>query len=372
MHAFSVVVPRTVLQVLQELTPGKDGTPKIKAGGVDLLDLMKEGIEQPARLVQVRRLQDEGFSLSSVRVVAGADVPEGVWQLLPAQDTGLNPPRRDCVRLGALVTLSQLDQPLVQRHLSALWQAVSDIGTPQVRNMATLAGNLFQRPRCFYFRSADYPCAKKGGSVCFARNGENDFHSVFANQSCAAVHPSSSAVALCALDAVIELASPLSPQAKTANGPAYQPRFGRLSSFLVAPDQPGGAVSSENRLAPDMFAVALWVPVPFSFEKTLYRKVHHKQSFDWPLCEVAIQLRRAVDGSKKIEAAKIVLGSVAPVPYRAKHAEALLVKSPNPEAALAQIGQAATTGATPLAKNGYKLPLLSGLVQQTLAELLPE
>ena len=360
MNSFSLTIPRTVKQTLDELTSPTGGPGRLKAGGIDLLDLMKEGIEQPGRLINIRYLDEKQQALREISEVKADAIPEGVWRLLPGGDNGNPPPRRDCLRIGTLTTLSEVAaHPLLQSKVPALTESAAEIATPQVRKAATLGGNLLQRPRCWYFRSSEYPCAKKGGSVCFAREGENDFHAIFDNQPCCAVHPSGTAVALVALDAILVLVTPTGE------------RFARLSSFLVGPSQPGGAIGRENRLEEDMLLAAIWIPSPGPGERNLYRKVKQKQSFDWPLAEVAISVRRALTGNKALEAARIVLGSVAPIPHRARSAETMLLQSPTLDAErIRKIGQAALSGATPLSRNGYKLPLVSGLVQQAIADLL--
>lgn len=360
MNSFTLTIPRTIKQTLDELGSTKGGPARIKAGGIDVLDLMKEGIEQPGRLINIRQLDEKPHALREISEVKADAIPEGVWRLLPGGDNGNPPPRRDCLRIGTLTTLAELSHsPLLQSKAAALSESAALIATPQIRQVATLGGNLLQRPRCWYFRSAEYPCAKKGGSVCFARDGENDFHAIFDNQPCCAVHPSGTAVALAALDAVLALQTPQGE------------RFARLSSFLVSPSQPGGAIGRENRLEEDMILKNIWIPSPGPGEQSLYRKVKHKQSFDWPLAEVAISLRRGLTGNKAPEAVRIILGSVAPVPYRARSAEAALLQSPSFDAErIRKIGQAAVSGATPLSRNGYKVQLVSGLVQQAVAELL--
>lgn len=360
MNAFSLTIPRTIKQALDELTTPKGGPGKLKAGGIDLLDLMKEGIEQPGRLINIRRLDEAPHALHEISEVKADAIPEGVWRLLPGSNDGSPPPRRDCLRIGSLATLAQVAaHPLLASKVPALTESASDIATPQIRQAATVGGNLLQRPRCWYFRSSEYQCAKKGGSVCFARDGENDFHAIFDNQACCAVHPSGTAVALTALDAILSISSPQGD------------KFVRLSSFLVSPTQPGGAIGRENRLEADMMIHAIWIPSPGPGERSLYRKVKQKQSFDWPLADVAISARRKLTGNKELEAVRIILGAVAPVPHRARSAEALLLQSPSLDAErLRKIGQAALTGAIPLQRNGYKLPLVSGLVQQAIAELL--
>jgi xanthine dehydrogenase YagS FAD-binding subunit len=359
MNSFTLTIPRTIKQTLDELSSNKGGPARLKAGGIDVLDLMKEGIEQPGRLINIRLLDEKAESLRDISEVKADAIPEGVWRLLPGGDNGNPPPRRDCLRIGTLTTLTELaHSTLIQSKASALSESASLIATPQLRQVATLGGNLLQRPRCWYFRSADYQCAKKGGSVCFARDGENDFHAIFDNQPCCAVHPSGTAVALVALDAVLLLQTPQGE------------RFARLSSFLVGPGQPGGAVGRENRMEEDMILKSIWIPSPTPGEQSLYRKVKHKQSFDWPLAEVAISLRRGASGNKVPEAVRIILGSVAPVPYRARAAETMLLQSPSLDAErIRKIGQAAVSGATPLSRNGYKVQLASGLVQQALADL---
>jgi xanthine dehydrogenase YagS FAD-binding subunit len=144
-------------------------------------------------------------------------------------------------------------------------------------------------------------------------------------------------VALTALDAILSISSPQGD------------KFVRLSSFLVSPTQPGGAIGRENRLEADMMIHAIWIPSPGPGERSLYRKVKQKQSFDWPLADVAISARRKLTGNKELEAVRIILGAVAPVPHRARSAEALLLQSPSLDAErLRKIGQAALTGAIPL------------------------
>src|SRR5690349_19086892 len=134
----------------------------IKAGGMDVVDLMKEHLLAPTRLVNIRRIP-------------------GLDQITEDETS---------IRIGPLVTLTQLEQsPVVQKHATALAQAAGHAATPQVRNMATIGGNILQRPRCWYFRSEQFPCRKKGGEVCYAQEGENQYHAIFHNNLCAIVHP---------------------------------------------------------------------------------------------------------------------------------------------------------------------------------------
>jgi xanthine dehydrogenase YagS FAD-binding subunit len=151
----------------------------LKAGGIDLLDLMKEGLLQPRRILNLRG-------------ITGLDQ-------IDEQTDG-------AVRVGSLVTLAQVARhPIILQRYAALADATRHSASPQIRNVATLGGNLLQRPRCWYLRSAHHHCARKGGETCFAFGGENHYHAIFDHQGCAIVHPSTAATALVALGAAVEL-----------------------------------------------------------------------------------------------------------------------------------------------------------------------
>lgn len=356
MNTFTWIEARTPEQAVAELQSTRGGPAAVKAGGIDLLDRLKEGLEAPERLINLRRLSARGMTEIAERKKEA--LPEGVAKLLPSETAGSEPPPRDCLQLGAGVTLAQLAaHPLVGQHLPALAAAAGGAATPQIRQVATLGGNLMQRPRCWYFRSAEHQCLKKGGAICFAQDGENDFHSIFDNRGCAAIHPSATAVALVALEAIVALL-----------GPAGE-RFARLSALLTSPSQPGSDVKRENRVDPSELITAVYVPTPRAGERNIYLKIKQKQSFDWPLCDVAIAVRTGA--GKPVEAARVVLGSVAPIPWRAKAAEAALLQLSRVDAAgVRAVGQAAVQGATPLSKNSYKVPLCAGLVARAAFELL--
>ena len=362
MNAFTWVEVTSAEQAVAQLTSARGGKAMLKAGGVDVLDRMKEGLDAPDRLVVLRRPAATSTSaLSEIREIKAAMLPESITRLLPAGNAGEAPQARDCLRIGALVTLAQIENhPLIQRALPALSQAAHAIATPQIRALATLGGNLLQRPRCWYFRSLDFRCRKKGGDECFALDGENEHHSIFDNRTCAAVHPSGAAVALLVLDAVVEI--------QTATGTRQQ----RLSAFFVSSSQQGGDVTRENRLEPGEVLTHVYIPLPSADQRSLYIKIKQKQSFDWPLCEVAVSVQRASSGAGTlVQAARIVLGGVAPVPWRAKAAEAALLRLTKLDADGARaVGKAASDGARPLAKNGYKVPLCQGAVAQAVMQIL--
>ena len=297
-------------------------TSVIKAGGVDLLDLMKGELLAPTRLISL------------------AGVP-GLDGVVEDQAGGL--------RIGAMVTLATLaENSLARRRYPALVDAVRGSASPQIRNLATLSGNLLQRPRCWYFRAPEYHCLRKGGGHCFALSGESQYHAVFDNRACAIVHPSTAATVLVALGAAVELIS--------ADGEARQVP---LEDFFVAPDKD---IQRENDLRPREILTAAILPQASG--RMAHLKQGQKDAFDWPLVDVAVVLD--MDQDDVCASAAIILGAAAPVPHRAKAAEAALLGRRIDENAAAQAACAALDGATPLAKNAYKLPLLETLVRRAI------
>jgi xanthine dehydrogenase YagS FAD-binding subunit len=290
-----------------------------KAGGVDLLDLMKDDISAPKRLVNIRNIQ------------------------------GLNEIREDeqGLHIGPLATLTEIgEHKAIQKEYTAISDAADRVATPQIRNMATVGGNLVQRPRCWYFRSEDFQCRKKGGKHCFAQDGENDYHAIFDNRTCAIVHPSGIAVPLVALNARLQITSPKGK------------RDVLLEDFFISPEQD---VTRENILQPDELITAITIPA--SNARSAYYKQGEKESFDWPIADVAVAL--TMQGSR-CSKASIVLGAAAPRPYRAKAAEAQLTNADINESTARQAAQQAIAGATPLANNSYKIPIFEAIVRRTI------
>ncbi len=319
MKSFERIQPQDWNDAVAALeTARKAGVPaESKGAGTDLVDRLKERVAAPDRVVDLRRLA--------------------------AHRTITRPAGK--VSIGALVTLTEIAEAL-RAELPALADACEGAATPQIRNTATLGGNLCQRPRCWYFRSADFACLKKGGSECFAQKGENAFHAVFGNGTCAIVHPSAAGVALMAYGATVETISP--------SGPRSIP----IDTFFVRPE---ADILAENVLRPAELIVE--VVVPKASVRSAYRKVKQKQTFDWPLGDAAVAYR---DDGGVARDVRIVLGSAAPVPFRAKKAEAA-VEGRKLDAALAlAAGLAAVEGATPLAQNGYKVSILSAAVRRAL------
>jgi xanthine dehydrogenase YagS FAD-binding subunit len=319
MDAFDFVQP-TKLEEAMKLLSAKGAM--AHAGGVDLLDRIKERIDTPSRLVNLRKVKELNAKI---------------------EDSA------DGVTIGALTTLADLaSSPVIRERYRALADAADHAATPNVRNMATIGGNLAQRPRCWYFRSIDFDCKKKGGATCFAIEGENAFHALYDNNICAAIHASTPATALTALDASIVIASP------------KEPRTVPIASFFVTPKVD---VKRENMLEPGEVITSIKLPRFGAAAKSAYIKQGQRESYDWPIADVAVWLE--LDGTT-VKTARVVLGAAAPVPMRAGAAEAMLVgKRITPELAR-EAGRVAMNDARPLSKNGYKIEVFRAVVARTI------
>lgn len=320
MNKFEYVLPENLENTFEYLN---EPSSLVKAGGIDLLDLMKEGIVEPKRLVNIRALEELDF-------IAG-DAQAGV-------------------RIGPNLTLAALaSNELLRTSYRALAQAAEAAATPQIRNAATLGGNLCQRPRCWYFRSNDFNCARKGGDTCFAQDGENQYHAIFGNEDgCVIVHPSATAVALLALNAKLKIAS----QGTEREVP--------LEAFFVSP---ATDISRENILNDgEIITEVLLPPAPKGFT-SFYFKQKEKQAFDWPLAEVAVAL--TLRGNRCTEA-RIFLGAAAPIPWRVANAETVLKNQTVSKKIARMTAEEAVKGANPLSQNRYKIPIFKAIVYRTI------
>jgi xanthine dehydrogenase YagS FAD-binding subunit len=298
----------------------------LKAGGVDLLDLMKEGLLTPKRMVNLRAVPELG------RIVEEKDAS---------------------VRIGATATLAQLAaHPAIRAQYRALAQAAGNSASPQLRNVATIGGNLLQRPRCWYFRSLDHHCLRKGGSACFAFAGENEYHAIFGQNGCAIVHPSTSATALVAFNAQVELVDA-----------RRRKRLVALEKFFVPPEQD---IARENDLKAGEILTAVLLPPLERSVRSAHLRQGELDSFDWPIADVAVVLD--LDAAGVCRRASVVLGAAAPVPHRAKAAESALAGRSVTEEVARSAAQAALAGATPMSRNGYKLPIFEALVRRAILD----
>ena len=252
-------------------------------------------------------------------------------------------------RIGALTTLTEIEEnKAVQEKLLFLSQAAGEAASPQIRNAGTIAGNLCQRPFCWYFRSASHTCLRKGGEVCYTVAGDSRYHAILGAGPSYIVHPSDLAPALVALDARIKIA-----------GPAGEKTI-PLEKFFVLPQV---NYRRENILGPAEIVTEIQIPLPKTGSKGFYHKMRERQAWDHAIVSVAAVVQ---NGNGVARDARIVLGGVAPVPWRAPKAEEFLRGKKIDETAAAKAGEIALEGARPLKDNVYKVGLAKALIQRAL------
>jgi xanthine dehydrogenase YagS FAD-binding subunit len=301
----------------------RDPSTRILAGGTELLNWMRDGIEAPTQVVDIT-----GLPLRFVEVTSKG------------------------LRLGALAHMSDVGaHPVVRRDYPVLAQSLELAASPQIRNLATIGGNLMQRTRCPYFRSeTPVPCNKrKPGSGCAARHGENRELAIFGwSEACVATHPSDLAVALAALDATVHVAGPRGERAIPATD------FHRL---------PGTQPQRETMLGAGELIVGVEVPAGPSTARSHYLKIRQRTSYEFAVVSAAVTLE--LEG-RTIRSARIALGGVALKPWRLTHAERSLVGTAYEREAMAAAVDGAFGEARPLEQNGYKIPLAKQTVVRAL------
>lgn len=326
MNPFTLVRLPT-LDAARERVAAEPERRTFRAGGIDLVDRMKEGLAAPDELVELHAIAGEHGA--RMRGIVATD--DGGW------------------RIGALVTLGQLagydDLPPAY---GAIKDAAGNAATPSIRNGATVGGNLLQRPRCWYFRHSDLLCLKKGGYECLAVSGDNRFNAILGGGPSFIVHPSSLGSAVVALDAKITIAG----EKGLRTIPAEE---------LFAP--PTVDPTKEHTLAPGEVLVSIDLPPALAGQRSAYHFAKEKQSQDWPLAEASV--RCTVEGGV-IREARVGLGHVAPIPWRSKEAEDVL-EGATPSAELFEkAAKAALSVAEPLEGNAYKVPLAQGVLRYAL------
>lgn len=316
MRAFEYVSPKTQAQALSLLGTSW-GETEILAGGTDLLALMKEDVVRPKRLVNIKTVGD---------LHGNQRLKDGSW------------------RIGALTTLGDLAElPAVQNGLMkqypAFAEAVGEAASPQIRSMATLGGNLCQRPRCWYFRNGMglLPQDESGKDLVAA--GENRFHAILGNDGRAKfVNPSTIVPVLIAYGAKVQIAGP--------KGKREVP----LEKFYLIPKNDD---EREHDLQPNEIVTSVTLPSSQGVRAAHY-EIRQKAAFDWPLAVSAVALK--MDGGK-VGSARVVLGYVAPVPWMSPEAEQELTGKPLNEESAKAAAEAALKNATPLSQNAYKVQL---------------
>lgn len=310
--------PRSVQEAVKLL--GQSQNAVAVGGGSDLLGMVKERLVTPDALV-------------NLKAIRGLDRVE---------------PQGGKVKIGGLITLDALSQDATIRgRYAVLAQAAESVGTPQIRNAGTLAGNICQRPWCWYFRNG-FPCLKNGGNICYSASGENQLHAIFGGGPSYIVHPSDTAPALVALEASFHIAGP--------SGERVMP----AAEFFQLPRVDA---ARENVLQKDEVLVAVELPAAKRGTRGVYHKVMDREAWTHAVVSAAVVLEIE---QQKCRSARIVLGGVAPIPWRLPKVEALLAGHRITPELAAKAGEAAIEGARPLAKNRYKVALTKAVVTRTL------
>jgi xanthine dehydrogenase YagS FAD-binding subunit len=297
----------------------------VVGGGSEILQLMKDRVVTPDYVVNLKTIPGLNFIKEE----------------------------RGGLRIGALVTLAELEEhALVKQKWLFLSEAAGEAASPQIRNAGTVAGNICQRPFCWYFRSSNFNCLRKGGQVCYTVTGDGRFHAILGGGPSYIVHPSDLAPALVALDAQIKIAGP----AGERNLP--------LEKFFVLPQVD---VKRENILKPGEIVTEIYLPQPKTGSKGFYHKVRERQAWDHAIVSVATVVQNS---GGNVRDARVVLGGVAPIPWRAPKAETFLRGKKLDDANAQKAAEIALEGARPLKDNVYKINLSRALIQRALLTLV--
>jgi xanthine dehydrogenase YagS FAD-binding subunit len=288
-------------------------------GGQDLLARMKDYVTQPDRIVNVKVALE-----STVTRLNGG------------------------LRIGAAMRMVDVaEHAQIAQMYPALSAAAIEVGTPQIRNQATVGGNLNQRPRCWYYRNEEFVCFKKGGNQCFSPAGENQFHAILGGGPSYIVHPSSLAVPSVAYGATFRLAGPKGERMVAA------------ADYFTLPRQ---SLRMENVLAPDELLTHVILPAPGAVKSGHY-EVRYKESHDWPIAFATVLL--TMNGAN-VQSARVVMGAVAPIPWRSPAAEQVLAGKPINEETAAAAADAALKDARPLSQNAYKVDVAKVAVKRAI------
>ena len=318
MKAFAYINPTNEKDAVAALSTQIEQSMPI-GGGQDLLARMKDYVTQPDRIVNVKVALE-----STVTPLNGG------------------------LRIGAAMRMVDVaEHAQIAKMYPALSAAAIEVGTPQIRNQATVGGNLNQRPRCWYYRNEEFVCFKKGGNQCFSPAGENQFHAILGGGPSYIVHPSSLAVPSVAYGASFRLAGPKGERMVAA------------ADYFTLPRQ---SLRMENVLAPDELLTHVILPAPGAVKSGHY-EVRYKESHDWPIAFATVLL--TMNGAN-VQSARVVMGAVAPIPWRSPAAEQALVGKPINEETAAAAADAALKDARPLSQNAYKVDVAKVAVKRAI------
>ncbi len=324
MKNFLWTEPQTIEQAVALLAKG-NGEAYPMAGGTDIFSEMKEGVVEPELVVDLKAIP----GLSGIQ-----------------KD-------KDGVRIRALTTIADLTaDTMIRQDYPGLSAASSSLATPQLRNIGTVGGNLCQRPRCWYYRDVQMACRKKGGSQCFAAKGRNKYHAIFGGGICHIVFPSDLAPMLIALDAQVTISS---PRGEKSLG---------LADFYALPSK---NVRRENVLGADELIREVRIPAVKKNEKSAYVKLKERETWDFALVSAAVTGTVSSGGASDL---RIVLGGVAPIPWRLAKTEATLQGKKLTDSLIKEALRADVQEARPLQENGYKTALVEAAVSRALLSLI--
>ena len=322
MNNFKYLQPKSLQDAGSLMQQNKNAL--LYAGGTDALGLIKNNIISPANLVNLKQIK----GLNEIKYTAGKEI-----------------------KIGALVNLVDIAaHPVIREKFTVLAEAANSIASPQFRNVATIGGNICQRPRCFYFRG-DFHCIRKGGDLCYAAAGENKYHCIVGGDPCYIIHPSDSAVALLALDAKFSIYS----DKELRLVPAWD--------FFILPSTDP---TRENILKPGEILESIIIPEPDKGSKSRYIKFMERVVFDFAIVSVAAVVKKS-DG--KIVKGSVAFGGVAPKPWHIDALNKNLTGLSIDEDSISAFSKKTFTDASPLEKNGYKIPLVRNLLKRILIDL---
>jgi xanthine dehydrogenase YagS FAD-binding subunit len=314
---FSYIRPRSLKDAVKQLSSEGAG---LSAGGTDLLGCLRDHVFDLKKMVSISGLKD----LRGIKKTA---------------DGGL--------RIGALTTIAEVaENPYVKENYPALAQSALEVASPQLRNQGTIGGNLCQKPRCWYYRG-EFHCLRKGGQKCFAVAGENQYHCILGGGPCFIVHPSDTAPALVAFEASVRIVGPRGTRTVTVENFHVLPRID---------------VRRETVLGPGEIVTEIMLPAAQGLRSS-YRKLRARASWDFALAGMALALQF---NNGVVAKARVVLGAAAPVPWRSKEAENVIIGSRLDADIIAKAAEAAIRHAQPLQYNDYKIPLFRGIVEEEL------
>ena len=317
-------VNATSVDTVPSLLGRRFGQAQLLAGGTDLVGELKDYIATPDRVVNLKSISELNY--------------------IRQEDDGL--------KIGPLTTLTDVESSdLIDRQYSVLQQAMSVIASPQIRNVGTIGGNICQRPRCWYYRSEDFDCLKKGGDTCYAVRGVNRYHAIIGGGPCYIVHPSDAAVALMALNASVKIMGQRGAREEL------------LDDFFLLPEM---NVMRENGLRANDFVTEIVVPTPKPNTKGIYIKVRERDAIDFAMASVAVNMTMS---GNTCQEASVVLGGVAPAPWRVPDVEQFLQGKQITETVAAQAAQMALQEADPMTDNEYKVEMTQNIVSQAIMDM---